>query len=74
MRLSHNILSILVISASWLLRSLKKRTIASSYSKIIKKYREVYALNAPSCEHTSILRALVEYPQGNLEEIQQKTL
>jgi len=22
------------------------------------------------CEHTSILRALVEYPQGNLEEIQ----
>ncbi len=26
------------------------------------------------CEHTSILRALVEYPQGNLEEIQEKTL
>jgi hypothetical protein len=28
----------------------------------------------PKCEHTSILRALVEYPQGNLEEIQEKTL
>jgi hypothetical protein len=26
------------------------------------------------CEHTCILRALVKYPQGNLEEIQQKTL
>jgi hypothetical protein len=26
------------------------------------------------CEHTRILRALVEHPQGNLEEIQQKTL
>jgi hypothetical protein len=26
------------------------------------------------CEHTSILRALVEYPQGNLGEIQEKTL
>ncbi len=26
------------------------------------------------CEHTSILGALVEHPQGNLEEIQQKTL
>jgi hypothetical protein len=26
------------------------------------------------CEHTRILRALVEYPQGNLEEIQEKTL
>ena len=26
------------------------------------------------CEHTSILRALIKYPQGNLEEIQQKTL
>jgi hypothetical protein len=26
------------------------------------------------CEHTSILRALVKYPQGNLEEIQEKTL
>ncbi len=26
------------------------------------------------CEHTCILRALVEYPQGNLEEIQEKTL
>jgi hypothetical protein len=26
------------------------------------------------CEHTGILRALIEYPQGNLEEIQQKTL
>ncbi len=26
------------------------------------------------CEHACILRALVEYPQGNLEEIQQKTL
>ncbi len=27
-----------------------------------------------NCEHTCILRALVEHPQGNLEEIQQKTL
>ena len=26
------------------------------------------------CEHTRILRARVEYPQGNLEEIQEKTL
>jgi hypothetical protein len=26
------------------------------------------------CEHTCILKALVEYPQGNLEEIQEKTL
>jgi hypothetical protein len=26
------------------------------------------------CEHTGILRALIEYPQGNLEEIQQKVL
>jgi hypothetical protein len=26
------------------------------------------------CEHTRILGALVEHPQGNLEEIQQKTL
>jgi hypothetical protein len=26
------------------------------------------------CEHTRILGALVENPQGNLEEIQQKTL
>ena len=26
------------------------------------------------CEHTSILRALIKYPQENLEEIQQKTL
>ena len=26
------------------------------------------------CEHTRILRALVEHPQENLEEIQQKTL
>jgi len=26
------------------------------------------------CEHTSILRALIKYPQRNLEEIQQKTL
>jgi hypothetical protein len=26
------------------------------------------------CEHTSILRALIEYPQGNLEEIQEKIL
>ncbi len=26
------------------------------------------------CEHTRILRALVKHPQGNLEEIQQKTL
>jgi hypothetical protein len=26
------------------------------------------------CEHTRILRALVEHPQGNLEEILQKTL
>jgi hypothetical protein len=26
------------------------------------------------CEHTSILRALVKYPQGNLEEIQEKIL
>jgi hypothetical protein len=26
------------------------------------------------CEHTRILRALVEHPQGNLEEIQEKTL
>ena len=24
------------------------------------------------CEHTRILRALIEHPQGNLEEIQQK--
>jgi hypothetical protein len=29
---------------------------------------------ADSCEHTRILRVLVEHPQGNLEEIQQKTL
>jgi hypothetical protein len=28
----------------------------------------------PACEHTRILRALVKHPQGNLEEIQQKTL
>jgi hypothetical protein len=27
-----------------------------------------------SCEHTRILRALVEYPQGNLEETRQETL
>jgi hypothetical protein len=27
-----------------------------------------------TCEHTRILGALVEHPQGNLEEIQQKTL
>jgi hypothetical protein len=27
-----------------------------------------------TCEHTSILRALIKYHQGNLEEIQQKTL
>jgi hypothetical protein len=26
------------------------------------------------CEHTRILGALVEHPQGNLEEIQQETL
>ncbi len=26
------------------------------------------------CEHTSILRALIKYPQENLEEIPQKTL
>jgi hypothetical protein len=26
------------------------------------------------CEHTGILRALIKHPQGNLEEIQQKTL
>jgi hypothetical protein len=26
------------------------------------------------CEHTSILRALIRYPQESLEEIQQKTL
>jgi len=26
------------------------------------------------CEHTRILRALVEHPKGNLEEILQKTL
>jgi hypothetical protein len=26
------------------------------------------------CEHTRILRALVEYPQGNLEETRQETL
>ncbi len=26
------------------------------------------------CEHTHILRALIEYPQGNLEEIHGKTL
>jgi len=26
------------------------------------------------CEHTHILRALVQHPQGYLEEIQQKTL
>jgi hypothetical protein len=26
-----------------------------------------------ACEHTSILRALVEHPQGHLEEIQQNT-
>ncbi len=26
------------------------------------------------CEYTSIPMALVKYPQGNLEEIQQKTL
>ncbi len=26
------------------------------------------------CEHTRILRALVKHPQGNLEEIQKKTL
>ncbi len=26
------------------------------------------------CEHTSIHRALVKYPQGNLEEIQEKIL
>jgi len=25
-----------------------------------------------NCEHTRILRALIEHPQGNLEEIQQK--
>jgi hypothetical protein len=30
--------------------------------------------SAECCEHTSILRALIKYPQGNLEEIQQKTL
>jgi hypothetical protein len=29
---------------------------------------------AASCEHTRILGALIEHPQGNLEEIQQKTL
>jgi hypothetical protein len=28
----------------------------------------------PACEHTGILRALVEHPQGNPEENQQKTL
>jgi hypothetical protein len=27
-----------------------------------------------NCEPTSVLRALIKYPQGNLEEIQQKTL
>ena len=26
------------------------------------------------CEHTSILRALIKYPQGNLEETRQETL
>ena len=26
------------------------------------------------CEHASILRALIKYPQENLEEIPQKTL
>jgi len=27
-----------------------------------------------ACEHTSILRDLIKYPQGNLEEVQQNTL
>ncbi len=31
-------------------------------------------LRAAGCEHTRILGALIEHPQGNLEEIQQKTL
>ncbi len=31
-------------------------------------------IETANCEHISILRALVEYPQGNLEEIQEKTL
>jgi hypothetical protein len=31
-------------------------------------------LQDTQCEHISILRALIEYPQGNLEDIQEKIL
>jgi hypothetical protein len=36
--------------------------------------REQVHNDADDCEHTCILRALVKYPKGNLEEIQEKTL
>jgi len=36
--------------------------------------RLIPVTQAGDCEHTHILRALVKHPQGNLEEIQQKTL
>jgi hypothetical protein len=40
----------------------------------IQDLRDLYLSRDATCEHTSILRALIKYPQGNLEEIQQKTL
>jgi hypothetical protein len=39
-----------------------------------KHPRETWKLRCGGCEHTGILRALAKHPQGNLEEIQQKTL
>jgi len=35
---------------------------------------EFYYYQISYCEHTCILRALVEHPQGSLEEILQETL
>jgi hypothetical protein len=37
-------------------------------------WRVCYRPRVGGCEQTRILRALIKHPQGNLEEIQQKTL
>jgi hypothetical protein len=62
----------------WVKQTIKKkdRIIKAVRTRYLKKTHK-FGLRLPKTvqlEHTHILRALVEHPQGNLEEIQQKTL
>jgi len=63
---------------AWVISSGNVSDLASSNLSILGSgYVDGYAPHMSSargelCEHTRILRALIEHPQGNLEEIQQK--